>query len=184
MINYDTYWIKLKIIISSISVCLAVAVPYIDLFISLFGALSLSALGLAFPATIDLCTYWFSLKGVRGFLIISKNCLIIGFAALGLVVGTSTSLEKIIEKFASNSTAWYLPVIFRISYCYYMCALIFSNLLLYISVIIQWSGYGKMLLSTFVLFRITFKTCLIYFIIVDILLETMSPWLGKPFVSS
>lgn len=81
------------------------AVPYIDLFISLFGALSLSALGLAFPAIIDLCTYWFSLKGVRGFIIIIKNCLIIGFAALGLVVGTSTSLEKIIEKFATNSTA-------------------------------------------------------------------------------
>lgn len=86
------------------SVCLAVAIPYIDLFISLFGALSLSGLGLAFPATIDLCTYWFSLKGARGFLIIGKNCIIIGFAALGLVVGTSTSLEKIIEKFSNSTT--------------------------------------------------------------------------------
>ncbi|KAJ8952371.1 hypothetical protein NQ314_007560 [Rhamnusium bicolor] len=87
-------------------ICLAVAVPYIDLFISLFGALCLSALGLAFPAIIDSSTYWYTLKGTRGTLIIIKNCCILIFAVFGLVVGTSTSLEKIIEKFSnSNSTA-------------------------------------------------------------------------------
>ncbi|CAH1119692.1 unnamed protein product [Phaedon cochleariae] len=85
--------------------CLAVAIPYVDLFISLVGAVSLSVLGLAFPAIIDLSTHWYSLKGARGFVIISKNCFIILFAISGLIVGTSTSLEKIVEKFgSSNST--------------------------------------------------------------------------------
>lgn len=87
----------------SLTVCLAVAVPYIDLFISLFGALTLSALGLAFPAIIDLCTYWYSLKGLRGNLIIAKNCMIIVFAFFGLIVGTSVSLEKIVEQFSKSS---------------------------------------------------------------------------------
>uniref|UniRef100_V5I8Q8 Proton-coupled amino acid transporter 4 n=1 Tax=Anoplophora glabripennis TaxID=217634 RepID=V5I8Q8_ANOGL len=87
--------------------CLAVAVPYIDLFISLFGALCLSALGLAFPAIIDTSTYWDTLKGARGALILTKNFFIVIFAICGLVVGTSTSLEEIVKKFSSstNSTA-------------------------------------------------------------------------------
>ncbi|KAJ8974874.1 hypothetical protein NQ317_002647 [Molorchus minor] len=81
-----------------ICLALAVSVPYIDLFISLFGALCLSTLGLAFPAIIDCSTHWRSLKGVRGRLIITKNCFIVVFAVFGLIVGTSTSLKKIIEK--------------------------------------------------------------------------------------
>lgn len=90
-----------------ILVCLAVAVPYIDLFISLFGALCLSALGLAFPAIIDTSTYWDTLRGVRGALILTKNFFIVIFAICGLVVGTSTSLEEIVKKFSNstNSTA-------------------------------------------------------------------------------
>ncbi|KAJ8959322.1 hypothetical protein NQ318_022008 [Aromia moschata] len=86
--------------------CLAIAVPYIDLFISLIGALCLSALGLAFPAIIDTSTYWYSSKGCRRYLILFKNFCIVIFAIFGLIVGTSTSLEKIVEKFSNtNSTA-------------------------------------------------------------------------------
>lgn len=82
---------------------LAVAVPYIDLFISLFGALTLAALGLAIPAILDLSTYWYSLTGVRGQLRIAKNCFIILVGVFGLIVGTSTSLQKIIEKFTPTA---------------------------------------------------------------------------------
>lgn len=78
---------------------LAVAVPYVELFISLFGALTLSALGLAIPAIVDLSTYWDDLRGTRGILIISKNCLIILIGVLGLVIGTTTSLGEIYKKF-------------------------------------------------------------------------------------
>ncbi|VEN44800.1 unnamed protein product, partial [Callosobruchus maculatus] len=96
--NVYEYIVRTALVIACF--CLAVAIPYIDLFISLFGALSLSALGLAFPAIIQLSTYWYSLKGLSGTWIITKNILIMLFAVSGLIVGTSTSLEKIIEKFS------------------------------------------------------------------------------------
>nr|CAI5832893.1 unnamed protein product [Callosobruchus analis] len=83
---------------------LAVAVPYLDLFISLFGALTLSALGLGFPAVVEVCLYWYELKGAWGKWIIGKNILIAIFALFGLIIGTYTSLEKIILKFGENST--------------------------------------------------------------------------------
>ncbi|XP_056631414.1 proton-coupled amino acid transporter-like protein CG1139 [Diorhabda sublineata] len=79
---------------------LAIAVPYIELFISLFGALTLSALGLAIPAILDLSTYWDDFQGIRGILIISKNCLIILIGVFGLIIGTTTSLGEIYKKFA------------------------------------------------------------------------------------
>lgn len=40
------------------------AIPNLELFISLFGALCLSALGLAFPALIQICTHWYNTKGL------------------------------------------------------------------------------------------------------------------------
>ncbi|KAH1010454.1 hypothetical protein HUJ05_004749 [Dendroctonus ponderosae] len=85
---------------------LAVAIPYIDLFISLVGALCISCSGIAFPAIMDSCVQWQSHRGVKMVLIHAKNVAIALFALLGLVVGTATSLEKIIEKFGpieSNS---------------------------------------------------------------------------------
>ncbi|KAJ3662236.1 hypothetical protein Zmor_006592 [Zophobas morio] len=82
-----------------ITFALAVAIPKLDLFISLFGAFCLSALGLAFPAIIQTSTFWYSLNGVKGKLIIAKNCVIVLFGFIGLVVGTYTSLQKIVEYF-------------------------------------------------------------------------------------
>ncbi|XP_056631253.1 proton-coupled amino acid transporter-like protein CG1139 [Diorhabda sublineata] len=78
---------------------LAIAVPYIELFISFFGALTVSALGMALPAILDLSTYWDDLRGTRGILIICKNCSIILIGAFGLVIGTTTSLSEIYKKF-------------------------------------------------------------------------------------
>lgn len=46
------------------SVLLAVAIPNLELFISLFGALCLSALGLAFPAIIQISIYWYTKTGL------------------------------------------------------------------------------------------------------------------------
>lgn len=104
--RYKTFYEYLtRTLLVIVCFCLAVAVPYIDLFISLFGALCLSALGLAFPAIIDTCTYWDTLKGFRGMLILTKNCFIVIFAICGLVVGTSTSLEKIVEKFSTSGNS-------------------------------------------------------------------------------
>ncbi|VEN44799.1 unnamed protein product [Callosobruchus maculatus] len=88
---------------------LAVAVPYLDLFISLFGALTLSALGLGFPAVIEVCLYWCDLKGAWGKWIIGKNILITIFAIFGLIIGTYTSLEKIFLKFGETSSDADIP---------------------------------------------------------------------------
>lgn len=55
------------------AVLLAVAIPNLELFISLFGALCLSALGLAFPALIQICTHWYQTSGVnRAWLLLSE----------------------------------------------------------------------------------------------------------------
>lgn len=82
------------------AVGIAAAVPALELFISLFGALCLSALGLAFPAFIQSCTYWYYVSRSERIRMIVKNAIVVLFGALGLVVGTWTSLERIIETFA------------------------------------------------------------------------------------
>ncbi|KAK2577396.1 hypothetical protein KPH14_003509 [Odynerus spinipes] len=77
---------------------LAIAVPSLEYFISLFGALCLSALGLGFPAIIQLCTCWKDAgRWQRAFLLI-KNLTLVTIGLIGLVVGTYTSLREIIDK--------------------------------------------------------------------------------------
>lgn len=82
-----------------ITFLLAVAVPKIDLFISLFGALCLSALGIAVPAMVDICTYWHVHTGFRFYVILVKNLALVVFGICGLFVGTYTSLKEIVNEF-------------------------------------------------------------------------------------
>ncbi|XP_039287154.1 proton-coupled amino acid transporter-like protein CG1139 isoform X1 [Nilaparvata lugens] len=77
----------------------AVAIPNLELFISLIGALCLSTMGLSLPAVINMLTFWDQYRGVGFILFISKNMCIILISVLGFAVGTSTSLHEIIEKF-------------------------------------------------------------------------------------
>lgn len=79
---------------------LAVAIPQLDLFISLFGALCLSGLGLAFPAIIQICTFWNVHDRTAKYLMVAKNMSLILFGLLGLIVGTYTSLRDIIKTFS------------------------------------------------------------------------------------
>ncbi|KAL4717618.1 hypothetical protein ACJJTC_000767 [Scirpophaga incertulas] len=81
---------------------IAAAVPELDLFISLFGALCLSALGLAFPAFIQSCTYWYYVSESERIRMIVKNAVVVVFGILGLIVGTYTSLDGIIAKFSGE----------------------------------------------------------------------------------
>ncbi|XP_049818590.1 proton-coupled amino acid transporter-like protein CG1139 isoform X2 [Aethina tumida] len=98
--SFQTYYeYVVRVCLVLVTFALAVAIPELDLFISLFGALCLSALGIAFPGIIDLCTNWDSLHGTKGAIIISKNIFLIIFAVFGLIIGTYTSLDKIIERF-------------------------------------------------------------------------------------
>ncbi|XP_011195874.1 proton-coupled amino acid transporter-like protein CG1139 [Zeugodacus cucurbitae] len=79
---------------------LAVAIPNLELFISLFGALCLSALGLAFPALIQICTHWYQRKGLAKVWLLTSNFVLIIVGILGLIIGTSTSLSEIIATFS------------------------------------------------------------------------------------
>ncbi|PNF20534.1 Proton-coupled amino acid transporter-like protein CG1139 [Cryptotermes secundus] len=78
---------------------LAVAIPRLELFISLFGALCLSALGIAFPATVELCLLWPSKSYGRFYWILVKDILLIVCGILGLVIGTYVSIANIVHSF-------------------------------------------------------------------------------------
>lgn len=75
------------------------AIPNLELFISLFGAFCLSALGLAFPAIIELCTYWKFTGGMEKTWLIIKTTLIVSVGVAGLTIGTYTSLAEIVKTF-------------------------------------------------------------------------------------
>ncbi|XP_063837582.1 proton-coupled amino acid transporter-like protein CG1139 [Ostrinia nubilalis] len=92
----------LRTVVVLITFGIAAAVPELDLFISLFGALCLSALGLAFPAFIQSCTYWYYVSDSERIRMIIKNAIVVLFGILGLVVGTWTSLQGIIVKFSGG----------------------------------------------------------------------------------
>ncbi|KAI4470927.1 amino acid transporter [Holotrichia oblita] len=83
-----------------ITFLLAVAVPKLELFISLFGALCLSALGIAFPALIDMCTHWDKPRGILFTLSVCKNCVLVIFGFAGLIIGTYTSISEIVKAFS------------------------------------------------------------------------------------
>lgn len=76
---------------------LAVAIPRLGLFISLFGALCLSALGIVFPAIMELCVKWPNF-GTFNY-VLYKDFLLIVFGLIGLVAGTYTALRDIIASF-------------------------------------------------------------------------------------
>jgi proton-coupled amino acid transporter len=82
-----------------LTVLLAVAIPRLELFISLFGALCLSALGIAFPATVELCLLWPSKSYGRFYWILVKDILLIVCGILGLLIGTYTSIANIVHSF-------------------------------------------------------------------------------------
>lgn len=85
------------------TVLLAVAIPNLELFISLFGALCLSALGLAFPALIELFTHWKYVSGFRKVRMLVLNSIIVLVGVAGLIIGTYTSLAEIIKTFFEES---------------------------------------------------------------------------------
>ncbi|XP_026295649.1 proton-coupled amino acid transporter-like protein CG1139 isoform X2 [Apis mellifera] len=76
---------------------LAITVPRLGLFISLFGALCLSALGIAFPAIIEICVLWPDRDLGPCMIMLVKNLLLIVFGLLGLVIGTYVSMVDIIN---------------------------------------------------------------------------------------
>jgi solute carrier family 36 (proton-coupled amino acid transporter) len=70
-----------------------VAIPNLELFISLVGALSLSMVGIILPPVIAIATFEHQRRGWRIF----KNGFLIIFGILGLITGTYVSIVDIVE---------------------------------------------------------------------------------------
>ncbi|KAK9739762.1 Transmembrane amino acid transporter protein [Popillia japonica] len=85
----------LRIVAVIITFILAGSIPLLGLFISLFGAFCLSALGIAFPAIMEICVNY-SDNLTKWCLI--KNLLLIIFGVVGLLAGSYSALSEIIVK--------------------------------------------------------------------------------------
>ncbi|CAK1554053.1 unnamed protein product [Leptosia nina] len=97
---------RLRIAEYSLRVCLgiltfvvAVLVPRLGLFISLFGALCLSALGFCFPALMEACLWWRREKGSSRSLMLFKDTVLFILGLIGLVAGTYTAILGIVRSF-------------------------------------------------------------------------------------
>ncbi|KAG5307196.1 PREDICTED: proton-coupled amino acid transporter 1-like [Acromyrmex echinatior] len=98
--NHKILWeYACRTFVTLVTFILAIAIPRLGLFISLFGALCLSALGIAFPAIIDICVSWPENDFGPFKIMLIKNLLLIVFGLLGLVVGTYVSIVEIIKSF-------------------------------------------------------------------------------------
>ncbi|KAL1456938.1 hypothetical protein WDU94_001623 [Cyamophila willieti] len=83
---------------SFFSVVLAAAIPNLELFISLIGALCLATMGIALPAIIQMLTFWDSVYGIQKVIFVLKNLCMILIAIMGFVIGVTTSVTEIAHK--------------------------------------------------------------------------------------
>ena len=79
-----------------ILVGLAAAIPKIDLFISLIGAVSSSTLALIAPALIHTMVFWEDFQGLSGNFKIVRNMFLLALGVVGMVAGTITSVKDIV----------------------------------------------------------------------------------------
>ncbi|XP_055941372.1 proton-coupled amino acid transporter 1-like isoform X2 [Argiope bruennichi] len=88
----------LRSVLVFITFLMAIAIPNLDLLISLVGALASSSLALIFPPIIELCTVWNSNMSPRKFrLVLMKDIFIVIFGIFGSVIGTYTVISEIVE---------------------------------------------------------------------------------------
>lgn len=83
------------------TVLLAIYVPLLALFISLFGALCLSVLGIAFPALMEICVLYPDQLG-RCYNVILRNLVLILIGMFALITGTHKSMVDIIDSFQTK----------------------------------------------------------------------------------
>ncbi|XP_019755485.2 proton-coupled amino acid transporter-like protein CG1139 [Dendroctonus ponderosae] len=95
--NFANY--AIRIILVFITVVLAILIPNLGGFISLVGAVCLSMLGLIFPATIDLVTFYDDPGMGKYNWRLYKNLFLIFFGLVGFLTGTYVSIFEIIESY-------------------------------------------------------------------------------------
>ena len=79
---------------------MAATVPWLDLFVSLLGAVKMSTLSIMAPALIDLASNWHEPHYFKRRL--AKNSFIFIVGLLGCIIGTFVSLYNIIENFQNQ----------------------------------------------------------------------------------
>ncbi|XP_050684005.1 proton-coupled amino acid transporter-like protein CG1139 [Leptidea sinapis] len=89
----------LRIILCLFTFVLAVSIPRLGLFISLFGALCLSALGFCFPAIMEACMEFARPERLARKFIFAKDIFIFIVGLIGLTTGTYSAIEGIINSF-------------------------------------------------------------------------------------
>lgn len=78
-----------------LTVVVAIAIPDIGPFMTLIGAVCLSALGLMFPAIIEVITYWND-GGMGAFYWrLWKNTVLVAFGFIALLTGTYTGINEL-----------------------------------------------------------------------------------------
>jgi len=94
---YNLSDFTLRIVLNIFTFGLAATVPWLDLFVSLLGAVKMSTLSIMAPALIDTASNWDNLGRFKWVAV--KNTLIFIFGLFGCIIGTVISLQKIIENF-------------------------------------------------------------------------------------
>ncbi|CAG5130944.1 unnamed protein product, partial [Candidula unifasciata] len=87
-----------RILLVLVTLGFSLAVPHLDLLISLIGAFASSSLGLILPVVIEVITLSAEDEKLPKYLIL-KNVLIFLFGLTGCAIGTYTSLRSIVEAF-------------------------------------------------------------------------------------
>ena len=78
---------------------MAAAIPKIELFISLIGAVASSVLALIAPALMHTVVFWEDFDGISGKYKIGRNIFLFVLGIVGMVAGTIVSINDIIEFF-------------------------------------------------------------------------------------
>uniref|UniRef100_A0A1Y1NIZ6 Amino acid transporter transmembrane domain-containing protein n=4 Tax=Photinus pyralis TaxID=7054 RepID=A0A1Y1NIZ6_PHOPY len=106
-INFKRPWVceyLLRVVTVLVTFVLALFVPMLGHFISLFGAFCLSALGIAFPAIMEICVLWPDRLGYRRW-VLYKDLVLILIGILGLLSGSYSCISEIVRELSLPSSS-------------------------------------------------------------------------------
>ena len=83
------------------SVGLAAAVPRIDLFSALLGAICTSTLSIIAPTIIHTVVFWGQFHGASGKIKVARNAFLLILGVAGMATGTGLSIKDIISYYAN-----------------------------------------------------------------------------------
>ncbi|XP_043267334.1 proton-coupled amino acid transporter-like protein pathetic [Venturia canescens] len=91
----------IRVLMACMTVAIAVAVPMLEPFIALVGAVFLSILGITIPAVVETISCWECHLGTFKWRL-WKNSFLVCFSIFALVTGTFVSLKSIVEKYSNT----------------------------------------------------------------------------------